>query len=322
MGFFFAFMTALGFASSNVVVRKGMRPGCKDNGVLTTVMVNVVFLGCAWLIYRTFFNQVTFNWLGLGVFVIAGLLTTFIGRTSLFIAFRHIGPSRGSAIKNSAPVFTVVFAVMLLGESLSWQSVWGIGFVLLGLLVQGWYMIRHSEPEIKPTTVLAEQQTNRQDTNLATKQEVQPNSLIRYGYIMALITALAFGVGQGVRKIGVDLMPDPFFGAFVSAVVAVTMTILLEWRKGVLLEKLLEQKNNLNWYFILGGIFTSIGMVSFFLAAMYIKVAYVSAIIALEPILTIIISAVLLRKLEIIPRYTVVAALLIVAGAMTIVLAG
>ncbi|OEF97477.1 DMT family transporter [Desulfuribacillus alkaliarsenatis] len=295
MGFFFAALTALCFATSNIMIRKGMKPESKDNGMLMTVFINAIFLTIAWLIYRFFFVAIEITLIGLIVYIVAGVFTTFIGRVMLFQSIRQVGPSRGTAIKNSAPIFTILFAVMFLNESIKFLPFLGMLLVLSGLGIQGFYMVRH------------------------TSKASMENQLLRTGYLFGLASAIAFGVGQGVRKLGVEHLPDPFFGAFISATVALVLTLVMEGRKGDIVDRIKQQYQTINYYFVIAGVFTSIAVLSFFLAMMFIQVSYVSVIVALEPILTIILSKLILRKEEVIMPYTIVAACVVVAGAIMIV---
>jgi drug/metabolite transporter (DMT)-like permease len=48
---------------------------------------------------------------------------------------RELGPSKASAFTNSVPVFTVVFAFLLLNEPIGWVKVTGMATVIVGLVL-------------------------------------------------------------------------------------------------------------------------------------------------------------------------------------------
>jgi drug/metabolite transporter (DMT)-like permease len=48
---------------------------------------------------------------------------------------RELGPSKASAFTNSVPVFTVIFAFLLLGEPIGWVKVTGMATVIVGLVL-------------------------------------------------------------------------------------------------------------------------------------------------------------------------------------------
>jgi uncharacterized membrane protein len=254
MGILFALITAFGFSFSNVFIRKGMEKSKADNGYFITVVINVVILGLAALYYRIFISNVPISLYGLLLFGLSGVFTTFLGRISLFMSFREIGPSRGVAIKNSAPLFTILFAVIFLHEYIRFLPFIGTLFVLLGLGIQGFFLVR-----------LGSLHTSQEDSNL------------KKGYFLALFSALVFGVGQAIRKPGIEELPDPFFGAFFSSVIAIVLTVLYEWKKGVLKETATTQLTSINYFYYFSGIFTSLAMLSFFIAVTYIQVSYVAA---------------------------------------------
>lgn len=171
MGIFLACLTALMFSISNVAIKRGMKDSATDNGVLITFLINFLFLGTAAFIYRFFIETVSITLAGVLYFVLAGILTTFIGRFTLFKSFRRIGATKGTAIKNSAPLFTIVFALIFLNEALSIVSGIGIGFVLFGLFIQGYYLFSYGNHQL-------------------TKMQLND----RRGYLLALTAAVAFAI--------------------------------------------------------------------------------------------------------------------------------
>ncbi|MBU8906793.1 DMT family transporter [Desertibacillus haloalkaliphilus] len=297
MGILFALLTAFGFAISNIFVRKGMEKSKGDNGFLITVIINVLILGIAALIYRLVVTNVPITMYGFLLFAISGVFTTFLGRMTLFMSYREIGPSRGAAIKNSAPLFTVLFAVLFLNEWIGLLPSIGTFFVLAGLGIQGFFLIRQT------TTTTANDQSN-----------------LKKGYFLALFSAMVFGTGQAIRKPGLEELPDPFFGAFAGALTALILVLLSDWSKGVLKTNLRNQITSFNLFYLWSGLFTSIAMLSFFIGVTYIQVSYVAAIAAMEPLLTILLSKLFLRKQETIARYTIFSSLIVFTGVIIIIL--
>ncbi|WP_246943145.1 DMT family transporter [Bacillus pinisoli] len=297
MGIIFAIVTAFAFAFSNIFIKRGMETSSKDNGFFMTVFLNVLILGLVALFYRLFVSQVSISINGVILFGLSGIFTTFLGRITLFKSFREIGPSRGAAIKNSAPLFTILFAVIFLQEVLHLYPLIGVLFVLFGLGIQGYYLLKQ---ERLPT--------NHKSSNY------------KKGYFLALLSAFVFGIGQAIRKPGMQEMPDPFFGAFISSVVALIIILLFEWKKGTVVKTIRNQYKNRNYNYYLSGVLTSVAILSFFIGITYTQVSYVAAIAAVEPLLTIILSKILLRNQEAITRYTVYSASAVFCGVITIIL--
>ncbi len=294
MGFLFSFLCALFFAVSNISLKKGMRLSEKDNGIFLTMCINIIVLSIAFLLYRLLAqNPSPPTITGVLFFSIAGFLTTFFGRTMLFSGIRRIGPSPAVAIKNSQPIFTLIFAIFILQERLGLYPWIGILMIFLGLFIQGYHQF--SIP--------------RKDLN-------------KIGFIFSLLAACAFGIGQGVRKQAIISFNDPFAGALIGAGVAIVIVLIIEARKKTLAETIHRNFYSFNKYYIITGIGTSFAVLSFFIALWYTKVAYISAIVAIEPILTILLSSIFLKAEEEFSRPLIISALFILLGAGTIALTG
>lgn len=287
MGFFLAFMSAFLFAGSNILIRKGMRLSEKDNGMLVTLFVNFVVLGLSLLIFRlTAHNPSSFNLTGFSLFVLAGLLTTLLGRSMFYAGIRRIGSAGAAAIKNSAPIFTLIFALVILNEKVDGWPLVGISFIFLGLFFQGYTLYRGER-----------------------------NSINYLGQLFALCAAIGFGVGQGVRKQALGYFNDPFAGAFISSVVAlIGFSVIEVWKRGMG-ESIINHFTIKNKYYILGGLMTSFAVLSFFLSLWFTHVAYVGAIVAVEPVLTVMLSRLFLTKEETITLEVITSSSIIFLGA-------
>lgn len=276
MGILFAFLTALAFSIANIVVKQGYaRSGQRDNGLFITVFINVIILG---LFFATaaIINGFSFSFQAFAFFVLAGLLTTSLGRFFLFSGIQRIGPSRAAAIKNAAPMFTLIYAVFILGETISWAPMIGMGMLLTGILFQGVVFFRKTNGN----------------------KETAGSTIQWSGYVFAVSAAVIFGIGQGVRKQGLMMLDDAFFGAWVGALAS--MVFVLIYEKCNLRLKSTIKRNFMifNPYYLMAGVLTSLGPLFFFLAASYIQVAYVSVIAAIEPLLTVLLIAFLFKKEE------------------------
>lgn len=77
-----------------------------------------------------------------------------------------------------------------------------------------------------------------------------------------------------------------------------------------------------NKYYIIGGIMTSFTVLAFFLSLWFTHVAYVGAIVAVEPVLTVMLSRWFLTKEEIISPEVIISASIIFLGAGVISFTG
>ncbi|WP_158736887.1 DMT family transporter [Alteribacillus sp. YIM 98480] len=295
MGFLWAFLSAVFYTLSAIFMKKGMNLTKNDNGIITTLVINIIVLGMIWFfVYLSGHKTAAPTIPGVLLFTLAGVLTAFLGRSMFFIGIRSIGSSRAAGIKNSSPVFTIFFAVVVLNESITGLPWLGIAFIFMGLIYQGFIFF--------------------------TQENTRANKI---GYIITLGSALGFGIGQAVRKQAIIFYDNPFAGAFIGAVVGfVSAFIIAYWKKRNITEILKTNVNIRNKFYILGGLSTSFALLSFFIAVQKINVAYVGAILAIEPILTVLLSRIFLKQDESITLHLIGCAALIFVGAGIISLTG
>ncbi|TYR81324.1 DMT family transporter [Priestia megaterium] len=289
MGVVFAILSAVIFAVNNVIVKKGIRRDPhSDNGLFITVLMNVILLGVLCLIVIGISGwNLQISWKAILFFAIAGLCTTGVGRLTLFSSISYIGPSKASAIRNSTPIFTTVFALLFLGEEIALLP--GIGMLLLlgGLLNEGYRFHKF------------EASNHTQIHNTASPKRYQ-----YVGFGLALFSAIIFGMGQGIRKQGLIEMNHAFFGAWVGTLASLVFVIIYQCVRREFTANVKKSFAFMNPYYVIAGVLTSLGPLFFFLAAQTIQVSYVSVIAAAEPLITVLISAVIFRGIESITMHT------------------
>jgi drug/metabolite transporter (DMT)-like permease len=297
MGIVFAVLCSIGFAANYIFIQLGMKKSKGDNGVFATLFINVLTLSLIYIfIVITREATPTFSGIGILYFVIAGLLTAFLGRVTLFGAIRKIGSSRAAAIKNSAPVFTIVFAVSVIGEHISFWAGIGTAILLLALFVQA----RHDF--------------------ILTKNEAKGTGSGR-GIFLAVVAAIGFGFGQAVRKQGIIHYADPILGALIgSAFALVTFSLMEAFNKRLHLT-VINNFKSINMHFIIGGVVSGLAQAAFFISIFYTNVSYTSVIVSIEPVLTVILAKMFLAKEEIINVRIGVTACAVFVGTFIMILA-
>ncbi|KGX87509.1 DMT family transporter [Pontibacillus litoralis] len=292
MGILYALLSALMFSINNVIVKKGiMKHKSNDNGLLITVFINVVLLGVIYLVMLYLHNwQVVFSWSGVGYFALAGLCTTGIGRLTLFRSIAYIGPTKASAIRNTTPIFTTLFAVLFLNETIGFLPSIGILLMLGGVLLESFRNYQSATPS----------------------SDVQRMHSI--GFRLAICAAIIFGIGQGIRKQGLIVLDDAFLGAWIGALASLLFVVTTQGLQGTLVDNMKASFRHFSPHFLIAGILTSFGPLFFFLATKSMQVSYVSVIAAIEPLLTMLISAIVMRNIESISVQTKVMVVLVVAG--------
>lgn len=295
LGILFAILSGTMLAANYIFIQLGMKHAAneKDNGVFLGIIVNVVLVGFIYLVMLPFKTEtVEWNLSGILAFAVAGILTTLLGRVALYAGIRRIGSSRAAAMKNGAPIFSLLAAIILLNERISLLSGIGILLVMLGLFF------------------------------LARKQWQQNGKSVRkqagLGFLLGGLSAFLYGVGQVYRKVGLVYMNDPVLGALMGAIFALLAYVLaLAW-KGELKSTFNQQVRKINKYYFLGGLSIGFGLLSFFTSASLINVSYTSAIAAAEPVITVILAYFFLKQQEQLDRHVILSILLVFTGIVVI----
>jgi drug/metabolite transporter (DMT)-like permease len=296
MGVILAVFCAIAYSFNYIFIQLGMRKSPQDNGSFLSLFICVLtVMG----IYGSMFlfggkEMAPVSWMGVSFYMLAGFCTVFLGRTLLFAGIRKIGSSRAAALKNAAPVFTIVMAVLFLGETISLLAGVGILVILTFLFLQARSDFR----------------SERDHSDQGDKS----------GFMLALAAAICFGIGQGLRKLGIMYDSDAVLGSLIGSVFALSVFILMEIGRKQLKLTLARNFRSINLYFIAAGIVTGLAQVSFFISLLYINVAYVSTIAAIEPIITIILARMLLAGEERINWRLIVTACAVFLGTFIIVI--
>lgn len=274
MGILFALLCALFFAIFYVFVQIGMKKTNGNNGFFATTTFNVITLLIIYLIVffiRTY--SPTFDLHGFLFFVLAGFFTSFLGRSTLFAAIQRMGPVRSAALKNAAPLFSVLFAVTFIGEHITFLAAIGMFTILSALF----FHVRYDY------------------INAQNGQKGKENN---WGILLGVFAAIFFGFGQAIRKLGIIHYDDPIFGALVGVSVAWIAFLLVETLKSRFHSSVVNGLKVTNRYFVLAGISSGISQAFFFLSATLTNVSYTSVVAATEPILVVILAKIFLANEE------------------------
>lgn len=324
LGAALAFAGAISYALANVFVRIGLRDDDSDNGVLASMLITVgvmtPLLGLTWFTG----NTPTLRWVGLAWFAAAGLLTTFLGRVFLFASIRHAGVARAGAIIQTQPVYTLALAVTFLSERFERMALFGVVIALVGLAL----FIAHSlsadagPPSLDVATSESVPTTAQQRGSSPFTSPIGRRTT-GWGVLLATLAAASFGAGHVVRRQGLDYIPNSIVGVTLGTWVG--LCAYLAWDRlstGRIISARPELRSAFRWYFIFAGSAVAVAQLVTFSALLYAPASYVAVILALQGILSVLFSAMLLQRLEWVTASVVAAAALIFAGSAMIALSG
>jgi len=208
-------------------------------------------------------------------FLLAGLLSPGLAQIFVTVAIRESGSSRVSMIFGTAPLVSVTIALLFLNEPASAPLIAGAVLVVGG-------------------GVLLARERNR------------PAHLNRVGLVLAFAGATLFAIRDNlVRHLAVGSTTVPPAVAAAAALLGGTVLIAVWARQGI----------GSRWIpFLPAGVLFGVSYVCLFEAYYRGRVTVVAPLVAIESLVGVALSAVLLRKSESVGRRLVFGAALIVAG--------
>lgn len=291
MGYVLAILSALCFSITNITLKKGMKHS-PHNGVWIITFINAIVLGIVLLFsFALFHVPIPLHPLGVIFFILSGLLINVVGRGLLYMGIRQIGSSKAVAIKNLAPVITFLFAIIVINEQITMWPFIGMMLIFIGLFLLGIQFFQDETSQVQKT-----------------------------GYYISLFCAVGFGLGQGISKHAMAYLPNPYFGVFVGTLAALICLSVIEGCRGRIRQHLHSTKENP--YYVWAGILTSMALLFFYLSVSYIPVSYAVAILAIDPVLTVILVTFFLKKEETISKLIVFVTTIVFIGAVIISLTG
>jgi drug/metabolite transporter, DME family len=283
MAHYFSFLAVLFFSIAHILIRRGLVHSNAMTGSFISLTISAVVL----LLLVPFFVPYGSLWNpAVGYFVAAGIFAPGIGRTLGYIGIERIGVARSVPIVNSSPIFASIFAVLYLGESWGLQNIAGTCLVILGVIMLS-------------LTKLADKPWHKMDV------------------IYPILGAIAFGASANLRKAGLEVTNIPILAAATTASTAALFSFaLLQFQGGRQVFKL--PRHSAGWL-IAAGIINTAAMLSVFYALSFGKVVIVEPLVSSNPVLTLLLTAVFLRDLEVLSRRVIIGALLAVAGTLLVV---
>lgn len=292
-----AIAAAICFSLGALLSRLGSDHLPSSVGLLISLVSNAAVLLMFGLGYVALRGLPPFSAFGIGMFALAGVSGTLIGRWGAIQSAMILGPSRASLYKNLQPVLTTALAVGFLGELLRPIDIAGGAMILVGTS-----LVTRDRVHVGAAT---DRQWNE-----------KPGRRLE-GILAGLVAATGFAVGNTLRKVAVGVWPEPIFGAIVG--VAVALIGYVVGRSGLKSAASIRGFGRGHVYFSLMGFASAAAQLLFFSSLVLIPVWIANIFVSMEPIVTILLSALLFRGREYLSLMTVVSAVLVVGGAVIIV---
>ena len=127
---FWGLLAGASFGVGDFAIRMGVRNGTPFTGAIIISSTVIVVSGVAASIHGVTAGPL---WPAVGWFLLMGLAASGPGRIFFFYSLRRIGVSRATVLITVTPLFSLLYAVVFLGERPSWHIVLGLLFVISGV---------------------------------------------------------------------------------------------------------------------------------------------------------------------------------------------
>lgn len=283
MSIYFALQAGFFFACSHVLVRRGLVNSNAMTGSLISLSATALI---SWILVLLVVPLDNFWTHAIWYFVLAGIFAPGLGRTLTYIGIERVGVARSVPVVNSSPMFASILAIFVLGEDWPLQNFLGTCLVVSGVVI-----LSRSHPD---------------------KRDWRFSDLF-----LPIAGALAFAVSSNLRKLGLQVENIPLMAAAVTAgTAALFVWLVLHSQGGWSAIRL--TKTSFRWL-LAAGICNSIATISVFYALSHGKVVIVEPLVSANPVLSILLTAIFLRDLEVITMRVVAGGLCTVAGTILLV---
>lgn len=297
-------MAALGFALSDIFVRRASRTASPLGGARLTVFIGPPIFAVIAFAVGELRELLTLPWTAYLFFAGAGLVQFIIGRSLFFLAISTIGASRASVILALAPVFSLALAIPLFGESIGLPVILGGSLIMLGpvLITMG----RQQEREFDrvETVILG-------GTVVSFKQ----------GVMLAIGASFAWGTSPVLVKAGLDAADFPVLGTFIAYSMA-SLALGFVYTSAEPRRELIQMdRRGLSWY-VFAGLANMVAQLSIYLALIDGAVTLFVLLMRSSPLFVLLLTFLVNRHVERLNGPIVAGCVLVVLGGATIGLWG
>lgn len=263
----------------------------------TTLQVSVVVSAISALVYWPLlfglYGQgalAAFTPVGIGIFIVAGVVGTALGRLSSFVAINRVGASVNNAAVSARPLFATALAFVMLGEAIGLQVGLGIVVLVIGLVV------------------------------LSLSRGGDIGGWKAWELLFSLGAAGAWAFSDVIRRLAFTSTPaTALHGVAVNETAGfIALFAYLVARHP---EQVYVPQRRASWAFIGSGAFNACSLLLFFVALEIGPVAIATSLVGVSALYTAVFAYFLLDDLERITRGILVGATLVVIGAALITLA-
>ncbi len=278
----FALACGLFTAINLILLKKGLAHGNPITAIVISLAINVLAFW-SFVFAKLPLDEILSP--ELLIFVLVGLIQPGGTRYLAYLSVEKVGVAVTAPLRATTPLFSSLMAIIVLNEQLTAAVAGGTTLVVCGII-------------------------------LLSMREEKTGGWMNVFITLPLLSAFVAGSTQVIRKIGLAQITLPILGAAVTTgtsflAVAVSLSVTRKW------SAVTFNRHSLG-YFLLAGCAVTLGVASVYMSLYLSDVVIVAPLTSLSPLYSLVLSAVFLREVEVITTRRVVAAGLIVLGAVLI----
>jgi drug/metabolite transporter (DMT)-like permease len=303
-----ALLSSASFAASHVVSRRGLEGTSVSAGYM-------VIVGCAWVVVMIpmlLDPPDTVSARAVVFFAISGLFAPAISRAAALGGVRALGPSISVPIQQGLrPLIVVPAAVIVLNETFGWTRLIGLAAIVTG----GWILSRNPPGAGEPAfeALVAPGRGAGQPATAVHRR--RSTRRFRPGIAFPIAAAIGYATSDLLVKIGLGGGSDPVYAAPLSIGVGFLVWAVAHVFRPV--RRRFRLGTDVGWL-VLAGAFMGMAILLLFHALARGDVSLVAPVIGTQPLFVMLLSAILLRHLEVRDRTTILAASVVVVGTILV----
>ncbi|OLC30215.1 MAG: hypothetical protein AUH81_20625 [Candidatus Rokubacteria bacterium 13_1_40CM_4_69_5] len=279
-----ALLAAFAFSIAGVLLKRGLQYATP----LTAALVSVTFTtGLVWLVAAVTTELSLLLTGKILPFLIAGLVAPGLARLAVFIGVDRIGVARAAPLVATAPLFSVVMAILFLGERPSWMLLVGAACIVTGGV-------------------------------LLSQRRAADRAWRRRDLVFPMLGALGFALRDNISRYGFREYSDPLTAAAAATLTSLVVMWLFAGLEAGRGGRLRLERTGLG-FLALSGLSEGLAYMTMWRALALGDVSIVSPLINAQSIFAVALAAIFLRDLERVTWPIAVAAGLIVAGVAVVV---
>ena len=221
LGALFAVLSALSFAFSTITARRGVIGSSASFGLYITVILGVPLFAVAALATGQLFDTLDLSTEALVMLAGAGVLHFLIGRYCNYRCIDAIGSNRAQPLQTTNTIYSVVVAVIVLGEEVTVLMGVGIALLVVGPMIM---VERRRQRQPEPVAARASAQASADGSPPRRNAATDPHYV--EGYTFGLLSAAAYGTSPIMIRYALEDTGLGIAGGMVAYIAAASVLIL------------------------------------------------------------------------------------------------